>query len=144
MNKVPKAFLLMGGVLICMNIIGQLMMFEKKETIKKFVSLEELEVSAELSDEFANSPGVVVEESLSLITFKQALRMPDLYVIALAFSFFKIGPTVFGVNYKTYGQEFINDDKFLNDIASVISILNIFTRFFWGWVIDRLSFKVKK
>jgi hypothetical protein len=43
---------------------------------------------------------------------------------------------------KNYGLTFIQDDNFLSLISSVSSIVNIFSRFFWGFVSDHLSFKV--
>ncbi len=133
MNRIPKAFLLIGFIVALLNVLGQIMMREKIDTPSKSISTDTVE----------SAPVVPrADESIGLISFKQALRMPDLYVIAVAVSLFKIGPTTFGVNYKTYGQEFIKDDKFLNNIASAIAVLNIFTRFFWGWVVDKFTFKV--
>jgi len=34
------------------------------------------------------------------------------------------------------------DDRFLTLIATVNAIANIFTRFFWGILFDKISFKV--
>ncbi len=137
MDRIPKAFLLIGCVVTVLNVIGQLLMREKKDTQEEedLVSIRDIEAVPSKSEN---------GQSQALISIKQALKIRDVYLIALAFSFFKIGPTTFAVNYKSYGQEFISDDKFLNMIASSVAILNIFTRFFIGWLIDKLSFKANR
>ena len=41
-----------------------------------------------------------------------------------------------------FGQTFIFDDKFLAFILSASAFFNATSRFFWGFLIDRISFKV--
>lgn len=43
--------------------------------------------------------------------------------------------------YKTYGQTFISDDRFLAIVGSFASIFNGFGRIFWGYLADRISFR---
>ena len=47
-------------------------------------------------------------------------------------------------NVKPFGQTFIKDDQFLAIIGSVSQVFNAAGRPFWGFLIDRLPFKVAK
>ncbi|KAM3176013.1 hypothetical protein ACTXT7_007343 [Hymenolepis weldensis] len=45
-------------------------------------------------------------------------------------------------NVKTVGQKAIKDDRFLMMTCTIAAAVNIISRFFWGLVSDKLSFKV--
>ena len=98
-----------------------------------------------------------------LLTLKKVLKIPEIYMIAILSSFHGIAPQLILANYKIYGQtfidgiyyfllfnfnfnkciEFMKDDKFLTLIITICAVINIFTRFFWGIIFDKISFKVK-
>ena len=137
MERIPKVFLLISAMIIILNIIGQFLIFEKKEVSVE--SEKELIISNELETEKSNETLVNNKPSL---TFKEAIRTREVYVFALCLGFYIIAPAAFLVNYKNYGQQFIKDDKFLNSIAATSGILNIFTRLFWGWLVDKFAFRV--
>ena len=115
------SFLLMGGIMFVVNVIALALMSQKQESL----------LINENSD-----------ESKSLLTVRQAVRLPHLYMMAVISSFYEIPTSIFGANYKSYGQMFIKDDQFLTLMNSISSILNIFLRLLWGLIIDKLSFKV--
>ena len=48
----------------------------------------------------------------------------------------------FNLYLKPFGQTFIKDDEFLAIVGSVSQIFNALGRPFWGFVIDRVSYKV--
>lgn len=131
LERVPITFLIMGLIILVLNLIGVLLMFENND----------LEAH---SDEESN--GLINEspqqDSKELLTLKQAIKRPELYMLAILASFFSIAPLNFLANYKIYGQTFIHDDRFLTLIATVNAIANIFTRFFWGILFDKISFKM--
>lgn len=41
MDKIPKTFLLIGGIIACLNILGHLIIFQKKDVTDKDSSNEE-------------------------------------------------------------------------------------------------------
>ena len=44
--------------------------------------------------------------------------------------------------FKTFGQTFIKDDRFLAIIGSTSNFFYAFGRLFWGFLMDKTSFKV--
>ena len=119
--KIPMSFLIMGGFMFIVNVIALTLMTQKKESL--------------LINE-------ITDESKSLLTLGEAVKLPHLYMMAVISSFYEIPTSIFGANYKSYGQMFIKDDQFLTLMNSISSILNIFLRLLWGLIIDKLSFKV--
>lgn len=94
MERIPKAFLLIGGMILTLNIIGQFLIFEKKEVSLQLK--EELIISNELETEKSNDS----TSSKPLMKFNVAIRTPTVYVFALIFGFYIVAPAVFLVNYK--------------------------------------------
>ncbi len=133
---------------------------EKKRLIN---NNEDNDVEQENQTEEAND----MDLSRPKLTLKQALKIPDLYLLAFVFCFASTSISIFTVNYKVnicilkivflikefhflklftklknYGQTFIKDDQFLTLIYTISVLVNIPTRLIWGWIIDRLSFKL--
>jgi hypothetical protein len=44
---------------------------------------------------------------------------------------------------KTFGQTFIKNDRFLSIVGSVSSFFNALGRLFWGFLVDKLPYKVE-
>jgi hypothetical protein len=44
--------------------------------------------------------------------------------------------------YKVFGQTFIKNDRYFAAIGSINSAANVIGAFFWGFLIDKLPFKV--
>ena len=70
------------------------------------------------------------------------MRLPAYYMIVVMFLLSQLGSTFVVTFYKTFGQTFINDDKFFATISSVSSVFNALGRIFWGYLIDKLPYKV--
>lgn len=55
-----------------------------------------------------------LEESKVLLTFKTAIRKPELYMMAILSSFFSIAPIIVLANYKVLFLDLISSKKWLN------------------------------
>ncbi|XP_052217849.1 uncharacterized protein LOC127835450 isoform X2 [Dreissena polymorpha] len=77
----------------------------------------------------------------ALEVIKLAFRTRAFYVVILSAMIINIG-TGFVFNlYKSYGQTFIADDKFLSVVGSMSSVFNCLGRPFWGLVMDRFGYR---
>jgi MFS family permease len=152
--RIPKIFLISGGIYFLLQIIGLLLVYE--ETAKK-EDEDNLNENGSLSNSDhlitnshqedvtdqieVNSLGVKYEMPEEGLTIKQALSVKEFYLGTLLLALFTIAPSLIVSYYKTFGQTFINDDKYLAIIGSVSSIFNACGRLFWGFLIDRMPFK---
>jgi MFS family permease len=73
---------------------------------------------------------------------KEAVKRRAFYLIAIMLSFSTLGSNTVITYYKTFGQTFIKDDHFFAITGSIGGVFNSFGRLFWGYMIDRYSFKV--
>ena len=72
----------------------------------------------------------------------EALKSKNVILLIIINSFTLIPMNVFSVNYKNYGEIFIEDDKFLTRINTIGAVVNIPARMVWGLIVDRISFKM--
>ena len=129
----PYAFLIMSIITAVLAGLGLLLMYDKPDN------------STEGGDD--ETPVLINEEKPAedqkpTLTLIEAVKRPEIYMLCIMSSFYYIGPTNFDIYYKSFGQRFIQNDKFLTTINAASSIFNMFARLFWGWVIDKYSFKV--
>lgn len=109
-----------------------------------------------------NSLGVRYLSSQDGLTLSQTFKQPFFFMLAVIMSTSTIAPGLVVTYYKvfffykmirskmlnylirikTFGQTFISNDKFLATVGSVSSIFNATGRLLWGYLIDRLPFKV--
>lgn len=133
-------------------MIGFALLFDKKEaqTERLTQNGNEDDVNEEESlinqskddDNETNSLGVNFHNPHEGMSLKLALRTPVFYMITAILSLTTVGPSLIVTFYKTFGQTFINSDKFLATIGSISNIFNAFGRLFWGVLVDKLPFKV--
>lgn len=123
LDRVPYSFLIVSIIAIVLSSLGLLMMFDKPKEPESLVANEKTNEKPTL-------------------TFSQAIKIPEVYMLCIMSSLFFFGPLNFNVYFKSFGQIFIFDDQFLTAIKSASSILNIFTKILWGWILDKFSFKV--
>ncbi len=93
----PNLFLIVAIITACLNILGLLMMRERGGDPEKKRLINHDDNDAE--------PGQQVDESdidspRPTLTLKQALRIPDLYILAFVFCFASTSISIFTVNYK--------------------------------------------
>lgn len=89
-----------------------------------------------------NSFGISYESATHGMRLKEAIRRPAFWNLFIIL-FSQIVPCGLVVNfYKTFGQTFISDDKFLSLVGSFAALLNAIGTFFWGFLIEKFPFKI--
>ncbi|CAH8640879.1 unnamed protein product [Schistosoma curassoni] len=121
LDRIPRAFLILGGILISGQIVGFVLMSEKKQKDKPD--------SAKVNTDQINLPP------------KQLFRKIDFYLLWIIMFLVIIPITIITSAYKLFGQEFISDDQYLSIVASITALFNAGGRIMWGAIVDRISFK---
>lgn len=141
----PKLFLIQGFICLGLEVIGLLIMSEYHEDLSRSDSEEAIINQTDdkmiVSDE-TNSLGVRYTTLDDGMEFKDAIKTYQLYLIVIMISFSTLGANCVITFYKTFGQTFILDDRFLAIIGSVGAVFNSAGRLFWGYLMDRMPFKV--
>ncbi|VDP58038.1 unnamed protein product [Schistosoma curassoni] len=122
LDRIPRAFLILGGILISGQIVGFVLMSEKKQKDKPD--------SAKVNTDQINLPP------------KQLFRKIDFYLLWIIMFLVIIPITIITSAYKLFGQEFISDDQYLSIVASITALFNAGGRIMWGAIVDRISFKL--
>ncbi len=73
---------------------------------------------------------------------KQTLKSRYFYFLWLLMFCNIIPITLLTSAYKIFGQKYINNDVFLSIIATLSSLFNCLGRIFWGFLVDKFSFKI--
>ncbi|CAH8639989.1 unnamed protein product [Heterobilharzia americana] len=103
LDRIPRAFLILGGIIFGGQVIGFLLMSEKKQKDKPD--------SSNANNNQINVPP------------KKIFRKIDFYLLWMLMFLAIIPVTVITSAYKLYGQTHINDDQYLSTVASVSAIL---------------------
>ena len=160
-------FLITGGFIFILQAIGSLMLFdpndykhelraesltvnisndeESAKTDKVEVKISEVEsadpdIPKDSSD--VNSLGVRYGQSECGMNISEVVRVPAFYMIWFMYALTAILPGVLSAYYKTFGETYITNDRFLTTVGSVASIFNASGRIFWGFLSDKLPFKI--
>jgi hypothetical protein len=116
-------------------------MFEKQD--EKLILVINEEETEKLIDYQITPEGDRKEETeYPTLTLKDALKLKELYIIAFIFSFCVKSVSSYIGYYKAYGQTFITDDHFLTSISVLGTITTIPGRLLWGFILDKVRFKV--
>lgn len=140
LDKVPTFYLIMGCSSIFMNMVGLCLMSEIKTEVvdsKKINDDEEI-----CNDDDKNKLIDTENGKYPQLTFMEAIKIKDVYIISLIFAFASISLSTFNSQYKNFGLTFIPDDQFLTQVYVIGSLINIPGRLLWGLIIDKLSFKI--
>ncbi|CAF0937021.1 unnamed protein product [Brachionus calyciflorus] len=144
LERIPNIFLIMAGIFTALQIIGIALLSEFNEKdINMTINEDRITILNEdenLNEK--NSLGVRFNSPNDGLTPLQALKNPVFYILTIIISTVTISPTFVVTFYKTFGQTYINDDKFLALVGSVSNFFNAIGRIFWGLMIDRLPFKM--
>ncbi len=82
MNKIPRIYLIIGAIVICLNLIGNLLAFEKiDDEINPKADKSTIELENSQSTEIKNLRNNVIEK----LNIREALKRPELYMIAIMF-----------------------------------------------------------
>ncbi|BHF76182.1 hypothetical protein SprV_0501928000 [Sparganum proliferum] len=160
--KVPNAFLILGGLMLGLQVVGFIICRERKAAdktppndfnaseksaqIKEDSSYAKHEImestTMEVSEKDAESEmNVNVKPVQKSYTLKEALRTIDFYLLWFIFFCNVIPTTLLSSTYKVYGAEKNLDDQYLSIIATLSSAFNALGRVLWGFIVDKFSFK---
>jgi len=129
LEKVPYSFLLLGGIIGAMSLIGILLTNEPKEKQIK----EEKETEAEDN---------ISVKALTSLTPMQVLKTRIFYLIWFGLFAISFAQGLLVNWQKTFGLTLITSDKFHSNIGIVTSFCNGAARIFWGLMYDKLGYKI--
>lgn len=142
LDRVPKVFLMLGGILLGLQIIGLFLLRPKPET--KDNAPDEGK-AAEKDSKVSPEGDKIVTRSHSReenLTPREVIRRIDFYLLWVIMFCNIIPITIITSVYKDFGNTFISDDLFLSTVATISSLFNSGGRIVWGSIVDRLSFKI--
>ncbi|KAA3680361.1 uncharacterized protein DEA37_0000230 [Paragonimus westermani] len=168
LDRVPSAFLMLGGILLGLQVIGFILLRPRPVSTTELGDKKVEDGKKKDTGDLDNAPGIesegmlkekseeslkgsraaridrsyrddeVEEENLQP---KQVIRRLDFYLLWLVMFCNIIPITIITSIYKYFGQEYISDDFFLSSVATVSALFNCGGRIMWGAIVDKISFK---
>ncbi|CAH8492452.1 unnamed protein product [Dicrocoelium dendriticum] len=145
LDRVPTVFLMLGGILLGLQIIGFILLRPKPKPSAEDEAREEEEAVSGVKspNQLLGNPDHQADEPLEEnLTPKQLLRRLDFYLLWFVMFCNIIPITIITSAYKFFGQFYISDDLFLSAIATTSSVFNSGGRIVWGAFVDKVSFKI--
>ncbi|TGZ71330.1 hypothetical protein CRM22_002709 [Opisthorchis felineus] len=141
LDRVPKVFLLLGGVLLGLQIIGFCLL---RQTPTSEGPTEKSDTTATTKSPQAEtqSDSAAEEKRIENLSPKQVLRRVDFYLLWIIMFCNVIPITIITSAFKYFGQKYISDDRFLSIVATISSLFNSSGRIAWGALVDKISFKI--
>nr|CDS31536.2 oxalate:formate antiporter [Hymenolepis microstoma] len=134
-ERVPLAFLVLGGLILCLQIIGFALLREKERDLDIHI-----EPSIMASQDFADLKEEMKDPHRNYSTL-EALRTIDFY-LAFFINFFNSASVgLISCTVKVYGIDAGFDKLFMATILTCCAIFNCLGRITWGYFGDRFSFK---
>ncbi|KAM3173125.1 hypothetical protein ACTXT7_013111 [Hymenolepis weldensis] len=140
LDTIPRAFLILGSIVLGLEIIGALLLREK--STKKNIDFDNATDGDTTMKHFSEE-----KEEISTVngprsyTVKQALRSIDFYILWFIV-FLDIIPVVLLTStYKIFGFDIGFQEDFLTPIATCTAVFNCLGRVFWGFMVDKFSLK---
>ncbi|KAL7057616.1 hypothetical protein AAHC03_016539 [Spirometra sp. Aus1] len=152
-DNVPKNFLVLGGLMLVLQVIGLCLCRKCKENTNtdKPMGPESTDVEAPSeSSSWPNSSHSIANngkdhkrarQEVINYTVSEALRSIDFYIIFFITFLVNMVITLQTSTYKVYGGDFNLDDRLMTIIVTVKSVLSCFEGMLWGLVNDKFSFK---
>ncbi|XP_040574166.1 apicoplast pyruvate carrier 1 [Lepeophtheirus salmonis] len=123
LNRLPQLILLLGGIYFFMSLLGALLIVQPCE-------------------EWYNDIDQNIDNNTIYESWIDILKSKELYLLWISRFALQFFSQVIGGFYKTFGLTFIYDDHFLSMVGTVCSIFNCSGRLFYGYLMDKLSYKV--
>ncbi|VDO50424.1 unnamed protein product [Schistosoma margrebowiei] len=144
LDRVPVAFLILGGILLALQIIGFILLRPKP-----LESTQDRDTELVVRNRINSDPNPVIREYTQeepnldvCVQPKQLFHYIDFYLLWFVMFCDIIPITIITSAYKLFGAQYIDDDQFLSIVATFSSLFNAGGRVIWGAIVDRLSFKV--
>ncbi|CAL8085004.1 unnamed protein product [Calicophoron daubneyi] len=170
LNRVPYVFLLMGGILFGIQLVGFLLLrtvpkvneldalcLQQENQPNRISVTESIETEGGTTEDEAEEEQGKSEEGKSEegkakdvanvsggvnYSIKQVARQLDFYLLWLAM-FCTVIPIIIVTSIsKLFGQKYMSDDLFLSTVVTISAIFNCGGRVAWGHIVDRFSFKI--
>jgi len=93
LERVPFTFLIISGIILVLDLIGLLLMFENNNN-------DSNEMIEQTTGLIQNQEDLEQDDSAKILSLKEALKMPQLYMMAILSSFYFIAPVIFSTNFK--------------------------------------------
>lgn len=142
-------FLILGSSYAALQLIGFSLLasyYEQKDSISAIndeeIAQSSISVAQVESSNDKNSLGVDYKSPTEGLSLSEVFRSPVYLIIITIMSTFTFASGFIVTFYKAFGLTFIGDDEFLAILGSVSSIFNSTGRLFWGYLVDKLPFKV--
>ncbi|CAH8641098.1 unnamed protein product [Schistosoma margrebowiei] len=116
LDRVPVAFLILGGILLALQIIGFILLRPKP-----LESTQDRDTELVVRNRINSDPNPVIGRLRSTQTIVSLYRL---------------------LSFMLFGAQYIDDDQFLSIVATFSSLFNAGGRVIWGAIVDRLSFKI--
>ncbi len=146
LERVPTMFLLSAGVFTAFQLIGCFLMFETKISSNDGKDIndlnEPLNTKSIVVTTNKNSLGVCYSDPNAGLSIKEIFKLKSFYIITLMLLNFGHASGLVLSYYKTFGQTFIKNDSYLSIVGSVSSFFNAIGRLLWGYLVDKLPFKI--
>ncbi|XP_033733057.1 oxalate:formate antiporter-like isoform X2 [Pecten maximus] len=135
LDRVPSMFLILGGCYAAMQLIGVILLKDPPEGLNEQINRNDEEtrlISSIASVDVKNTD----------LAPRQVLKKKAFYMLWFLYLFNGQGIQFISSLYKTYGQTFIKDDRFLAIVGSLAAVCNGGGRILWGYLADKFCFKV--
>lgn len=134
----PTCCLILFACYLILQLLGLSLISETNED----QDYDELESLVKQSSDEKNSLGVKYLLESDGMTLREAMKTFEFWDLVLIINFSNVASFNVLNYYKTFGQTFIQDDKYLALVGSISSIFNGLGRFAWGFMIDKCSGRV--
>ncbi|VDK77564.1 unnamed protein product [Dibothriocephalus latus] len=131
-ERIPRAFLVLGGLVLGLEITGLLLM----RTCPDSRVQDKLKRAREDNSKCDTPP--VEQESLSIM---EAIKCVDFYILFGVVFCDVIPISLLTSTFKVYGIDSGLKDKYLSDIATTCAAFNCVGRVVWGSLVDHCSSK---
>nr|CAH8871722.1 unnamed protein product [Trichobilharzia regenti] len=144
LDRLPDAFLILGGILLATQIIGFIFLRPKPK-------IEAVEDTKETASEKSSAKYETEDDEVQIygcypdsldVTPAQLFRHIDFYLLWFIELCNSVMLTVVTSAYKLFGQTFISDDQYLTAAVTVAAVFNALGRILWGSAVDRFSYKI--
>eukprot|EP00096_Caligus_rogercresseyi_P009046 TRINITY_DN3001_c0_g1_i1.p1 TRINITY_DN3001_c0_g1~~TRINITY_DN3001_c0_g1_i1.p1 ORF type:complete len:504 (-),score=64.37 TRINITY_DN3001_c0_g1_i1:149-1660(-) len=122
LDRLPSLLLLLGGIYFFMSLFGGLLMVQP--SVEWYSDIDE------------------TSETTDFSSWRCILKRKEFYLLWISRFSLPLFTQVVGGFYKTFGLTFIYDDHFLSLVGTINSLFNCTGRLFYGFLMDRLTYKV--
>ncbi|KAK7448381.1 hypothetical protein BaRGS_00040109, partial [Batillaria attramentaria] len=153
LDRVPEIFLVLGGLTLCLQVIGLLLIRDPQEgdEIEEVLGTELKPIVKEEVIPPSNDAQSVKDLDAKAVSEKsepeqlnplEVLKRKDFYILWVALGLNHYGYIIKNNYYKEFGALSIDDDHLLTSIGTVSTVAVSISRLFWGFLADVIGIKL--